>query len=138
MKRNDLTARQIDSVAIALPTPGSLANKWHDRSGGSRTYRETERDRSLLLLICAGSTVGLLQLYHVYRREAFRRAFSVVADLEGAERAIRDAFLIVWSEGVAFDQRPGSVKDWLLHLVDECARAGDLHLALASSGETML
>ena len=121
MKKRGISRAAIDSMAITLPSNLGYIDRSRDHSGARQAYLENQRDSDLVEQIRTGNTIALLQLYDAHHREAFRHAFNVVSDLECAERAVRNAFLDVWSERGFVVLRNGSVKAWLFAKVNAYA-----------------
>jgi RNA polymerase sigma-70 factor, ECF subfamily len=77
----------------------------------------TNDDGLLAQRIRSGDSVALGEVYDRHASAAMAVALRVVADREGAEDLVHDAFVAVWQKIDRFDPARGSLRSWIVTIV---------------------
>lgn len=86
----------------------------------------------------SGDTGAFGELYDRHATRAFRIALAICRDAGGAEGAVKDAFLAIWTGRARFDPAHGSFKAWSMSILRDRAieaRAEEPDAMLASLRE---
>lgn len=96
-------------------------------------------DEDLMVLVSSGHAAAFEIVYERHETAAFSLAYRVVGDRASAEEAVQDAFMNLWHSGARYDPARGSVRTWLLGIVQRRAidalRRGGKHASRRASDE---
>ena len=74
-------------------------------------------DRAVLVRLADGELDALEELYDRYKTMAYSIAYRITNDTTLAEDVVQDAFLGAWRNAARYVEGRGSVKTWLLAIV---------------------
>jgi RNA polymerase sigma-70 factor (ECF subfamily) len=74
-------------------------------------------DDDLLAHVVAGDALAFALLYDRYSKAAYLLALGILAEPDGAEDVVQDAFLKLWLEPISHERIQYTVRAWLLSIV---------------------
>jgi RNA polymerase sigma-70 factor, ECF subfamily len=83
----------------------------------TRTCHPPLTDSALMERVQAGGRTALGELYDRLAPRAYRTAFSVCHEREGAQDAVQDAFLSIWRSSATYQASQGPVAGWTMSIV---------------------
>jgi RNA polymerase sigma-70 factor (ECF subfamily) len=96
-------------------------------------------DEDLMAYLSGGHAAAFEVVYARHEAAAFSLAYRVVGERATAEEVVQDAFMNVWRSGFRYDPARGSVRTWLLGIVQRRAidalRRGGKHARRRASDE---
>jgi RNA polymerase sigma-70 factor (ECF subfamily) len=78
-------------------------------------------DEDLMGLVSGGHAAAFEVVHERHETVAFSLAYRITGDRATAEEAVQDAFVNLWRSGARYDPARGSVRTWLLGIVQRRA-----------------
>ena len=87
---------------------------------GRRSGEDRARlaDEDLVIQVARGDERSFEVLYDRHGKVAWSLAFRLLGDREAAEDLVQEAFLAVWNGAAGYSQAKGSVRTWILSILD--------------------
>ena len=120
---------QPEAEGVGMPLCGETAagrrSVREDPAGSGRTPAAenghhpfgTSGDEGLVSLVEGGDALAFTVLYDRHVRAAYGLAYGIVGERQDAEDLVRDAFLRVWLAAGTYRAERGSVRTWVLSIV---------------------
>jgi RNA polymerase sigma-70 factor, ECF subfamily len=82
-------------------------------------------DEDLMQLVRKGDSTAFEVVYDRHSTAAYSLAYRMVGSRNAAEDVVQEAFLSLWRSGARYDRARGSVRTWVLGIVNNRRRASD-------------